>query len=72
MEGADTMGELLTAEAIQSIEEKFDAVFGEMDVEAMLSQASQLKMRNPQLIDMDEVSVIDVPIAAKFETLRRG
>jgi hypothetical protein len=72
MEGADTMGELLTAEAIQSIEEKFDAVFGEMDIESMLSQASQLKMRNPQLIDMDEALVIDEPVTAKFETLRRG
>lgn len=72
MEGADTMGELLTAEAIQSIEEKFDSVFGEMDIEAMLSQASQLKMRNPQLIDMDETSVINEPVTAKFETLRRG
>jgi hypothetical protein len=71
MEGADTMGELLTAEAIQAIEEKFDSVFGEMDIEAMLSQASQLKMRNPHLIDMEEASVIDVPIAAKLETLRR-
>jgi hypothetical protein len=71
MEGADTMGELLTAEAIQAIEEKFDSVFGEMDIESMLSQASQLKMRNPQLIDMDEVSVIDEPVTAKFETLRR-
>jgi hypothetical protein len=65
------MGELLTAEAIQAIEEKFDSVFGEMDIEAMLSQASQLKMRNPHLIDMEEASVIDVPIAAKLETLRR-
>lgn len=72
MEGADTMGELLTAEAIQAIEEKFDAVFGEMDIESMLSQASQLKMRNPQLIDMDEASVIEEPVTAKFETLRRG
>jgi len=72
MEGADTMGELLTAEAIQSIEEKFDSVFGEMDIESMLSQASQLKMRNPQLIDMDETFAIEEPIAAKFQTLRRG
>jgi hypothetical protein len=66
------MGELLTAEAIQAIEEKFDSVFGEMDIEAMLSQASQLKMRNPHLIDMDEASLIDEPVTAKFETLRKG
>ncbi len=72
MDGADTMGELLTAEAIQAIEEKFDIVFGEMDVEAMLSQASQLKMRNPHIIDMDDATVIDEPIAAKYNTLRRG
>jgi hypothetical protein len=72
MEGADTMGELLTAEAIQSIEERFDAVFGEMDIESMLSQASQLKMRNPHLIDMDETFVIEEPVAAKFQSLRRG
>jgi hypothetical protein len=72
MDGADTMGELLTAEAIQAIEEKFDAIFGEMDVEAMLSQASQLKMRNPNIFDMDEATVIDEPVTAKFEKLRRG
>jgi hypothetical protein len=71
MDGADTIGELLTSEAIQSIEEKFDSVFGEMDIETMLSQASQLKMRNPQLIDMDESFKIDEPVAAKFETLIR-
>ena len=55
----------------QAIEEKFDAVFGEMDVEAMLSQASQLKMRNPHIFDMDEATVLDEPVTAKFETLRR-
>jgi hypothetical protein len=71
MEGADTMGELLTAEAIQSIEEKFDSVFGEMDIEAMLSQASQLKMSNPHLIDMDESVVSIEPVAARFNTLIR-
>jgi len=71
MEGADTMGELLTAEAIQSIEEKFDAVFGEMDVESMLSQASQLKMRNPHIFEMDDATVIDEPVSANFEKIRR-
>lgn len=71
MDGADAMGELLTEEAIHSIEERFDSVFGEMDIEAMLSQASQLKMRNPHIIDMDEATIIDEPIAAHYESLRR-
>jgi hypothetical protein len=72
MDGADTMGELLTAEAVQAIEEKFDIVFGEMDVEAMLSQASQLKMRNPHIIDMDDATVINEPVSAQYNNLRRG
>jgi hypothetical protein len=63
MEGGDATEELMTQEAIMAIEGKYDALFGEVDLEGLLVQASDLKQKNPELIEMDDnaLKTIEIP-----------
>ena len=72
MEGADTIGELLTAEAIQAIEEKFDCRFRGDGHRVHAVAGIPTENAQSAIFDMDEAIVIDEPVTAKFEKLRRG
>lgn len=54
MEGGDATEELLTQEAIMSIEEGYDALFGAVDLEGLLAQAADLQKKSPELIETDD------------------
>lgn len=72
MEGKDVTEEILTDEAITAIEGNFDSLFGEIDLEALLAQASDLRRNNPELIAMDDdIGISEVPTMTSVKERRR-